>query len=331
LAGSVPIAMPIGSVLVGGATTALWLFTEYVVNKLTEPSPRASLRWGFTPFETGVTWEDVAVPATDGSRMPGWLLVRGPDAPAILACGGHRGKRSDLLGISSALWRAGFNVLLFDYRGYGVEPDRGTLGYRELSDARAALQFLRERFPQAPLGVVGFSMGASIAIMLASREPDVCCVLADSPFTSQREIVRYRVRQAFRLKPKRWTAVLGNVLMDLVNRRLHARFAYRMDDVHPLQDVARLAPRALLLVHGEQDQAIPPEHSRRIAAVAQGAGVALETWFVARATHCEAYFLDRRGYCERAAAFFGRYLMLDGAMGRQNSPVGAPVHAVFAE
>jgi dipeptidyl aminopeptidase/acylaminoacyl peptidase len=292
---------------------ALWLAATGIVEAMTAPSRPAVEARGFTPFETGVRWQDVVVTAEDGSAMAGWLLTSSESAPAVLACGGYRGRRADLLGISSALWRAGFNVLLFDYRGHGdrnadaSRPAPVTLGYRELADARAALAVLRDRFPGSPLGVIGFSMGAAIALMVAAREPRVRAVVADSPFTTLREIVRYRLgRAAGRLAPP-WTRPLGDAVIALADRRLRRRLGFAFADVEPLREATRLS-QPLLLIHGEADRDVPAEHSRQIAAAAERAGVPLETWFVREAGHCQAYFLDRPAYCRRVAAFFGRHL-----------------------
>ena len=177
-----------------------------------------------------------------------------------------------MLGISSALWRAGYNVLMFDYTGYGDEPGPVTLGYWEMADARAALRYLRSRFPDAPLGVLGFSMGAAVAIMVAAREPDVRAVFADSPFTDQREIVRYQVGRKFRLSASQQGEWLARVVLSLVDRRLARLFGFRLSDVDPLRDVASLAPRPLALLHGEADTTIPVEHTRRMEAAARRRG-----------------------------------------------------------
>jgi fermentation-respiration switch protein FrsA (DUF1100 family) len=263
---------------------------------------------GFTPFETGVEWEEVAFPGGDGGPTGGWLLARGDDAPAVLACGGYRGRRSDLLGISSRLWHAGFSVLLFDYAGYGDEPGPVTLGYRELADARAALHYLQQRRPAAPLGAIGFSMGASIAIMLAAREPSVRGVVADSPFSSQRDVVRFHMARDLGIGPSPLAAPLADAVLTLVDRSLARRFGFRLDDVHPLREVRRLGDRPLFLVHGEDDTTIPVAHGRAVATAAQAAGVPIETWFVPGAGHCQAYFSDRQTYCRRVARFFERSL-----------------------
>jgi dipeptidyl aminopeptidase/acylaminoacyl peptidase len=305
----------IASAILSAAAT-LWLAAAWLVERMTAPGrPVAEVR-GFTPFETGVSWQDVAVAAEDGSSMPGWLLLASDAAPAILACGGYRGRRADLLGISSALWRAGFNVLLFDYRGHGDRSADGapapvTLGHRELADARSALRVLRGRFPDSSLGVIGFSMGASVALMLAARERDLGAVIADSPFTTLREIVRYRLRRAAGRLASSWTRPLGAAVVALADRRLRHRLGYGFADVEPLRDASRLR-QPLLLVHGLDDREVPAEHSRRIADAATRAGVPVETWFVPEATHCQAYFLDRPAYCTRVVEFFRSHLGAPG-------------------
>lgn len=298
-------ALAAGGAIAGGLSAT----ADYVVRRLTAPRPPGlPLQMGFTPFETGVDWQEVAFPAEDGTQLGGWLLDRGPRAPAILACGGYRGRRSDLLGIGSSLWRSGFSVLLFDYRGYGDEPGPVTLGYRELADARAALRFLRAADPLAPRGAIGFSMGAAIAIMLAAREPDVQAVWADSPFTSQREIVHFHLTREFGLRPSPPAEAFAKLLLGIVDRKLFRHFGFRFDEVQPLRDVAWLAPRPLVIVHGEDDSIVPFDHGVRLAAAAQAAGVPVETWFLPGCGHCGAYFLDRKQYVERAAGFFNAHL-----------------------
>jgi dipeptidyl aminopeptidase/acylaminoacyl peptidase len=298
---------------------ALWLAATWLVERMTAPSRPADETRGFTPFETGVRWESIAITAEDGSPMAGWLLLGSDAAPAILACGGYRGRRSDLLGISSALWRAGFNVLLFDYRGHGDRsateaPAPVTLGYRELADARAALDVVRDRFPGSPLGVIGYSMGAAVALMVAAREADVRAIVADSPFTSLREIVRYRLGRAAGRLASSWTQPLGAWIVALADRRLHSGFHFHFSDVDPLRDASALT-QPLLLVHGLDDREVPPEHSRHIAAAAERAGIPLESWFVPGASHCQAYFLDRPVYCARVTEFFQRHLGAHGPDG----------------
>jgi fermentation-respiration switch protein FrsA (DUF1100 family) len=76
---------------------------------------------------------------------------------------------------------------------------------------------------------------------------------------------------------------------------------YRGSDVVPLRDVAAIAPRPLLIIHGTADTSIPFEHAVQVYAAA---GEPKELWLAEGATHCGAYFLDRSAYCSRIIEFF---------------------------
>jgi fermentation-respiration switch protein FrsA (DUF1100 family) len=198
-------------------------------------------------------------------------------------------------------------VLLFDYRGYGDQPGEVTLGYRELADARAALGFLRGARPGAQLGVIGFSMGAAVAVMLGAREKDVQAVVADSPFTSQREVVRFRIAE--RVRSLRSAGPLLALVIALVDRQLVGQFGFGLDDVSPLREVSGLAGRPLFLIHGGADEVIPADHTRRLIAAARSSGVLVDEWIVPEAGHCGGYFADRAVYCTRVREFFSRVLL----------------------
>ncbi|MFZ2259310.1 MAG: alpha/beta hydrolase [Luteococcus japonicus] len=72
--------------------------------------------------------------------------------------------------------------------------------------------------------------------------------------------------------------------------------------MQPVDVVAEIAPRPLLIVHGTHDHVIPVEHAHRLA---DAAGDGCELRIVDGVDHCGAYFADRPGYIERAAGFLG--------------------------
>lgn len=68
--------------------------------------------------------------------------------------------------IARGLRAAGSVVLRFNYRGVNLSQGRYDQGEGELEDARAALAYLRERYPDLPFTVAGFSFGSRIALRL---------------------------------------------------------------------------------------------------------------------------------------------------------------------
>jgi alpha/beta superfamily hydrolase len=75
--------------------------------------------------------------------------------------------------VASTLHGLGAAVVRFNFRGVGRSAGRFDRGDGELEDARAALAFVRERYPAARRWAAGFSFGAWVASRLAAGSPDV--------------------------------------------------------------------------------------------------------------------------------------------------------------
>lgn len=284
----------------------------YVARRLTQPNtPSFMDDFTMTPFETGIPWEDVRIPTANEERpLVGWWFPRPETKRVIIGCAGYRGSKSDLIGIGSAMWRAGFNVLLFDYHGHGA--GRGapvTLAYRELHDFFAALDYTQRRIPQARIGVLGFSMGGAIAILGAAQRPEVRVVVADSPFATHHDVVSHNVQRVIRIPGQPFASISDYFLLRSAG--------YRGRDVAPIRVIDKLAGRPLLLIHGTDDDMIPVSHAHRLF---EAAHEPKELWITPGANHCGAYFLDRPGYCQRVGAFFTQALA-DAQPQRVTAPV----------
>jgi alpha/beta superfamily hydrolase len=68
--------------------------------------------------------------------------------------------------IARGLRGTGAVVLRFNYRGVNLSEGAYDEGEGELDDARAALDYLRARYPALPFTVAGFSFGSRIALRL---------------------------------------------------------------------------------------------------------------------------------------------------------------------
>lgn len=291
----------VGAALLSGGTLLSTVGVAYYVARvLTNPKRPAPMdAYVMTPFETGADCEDVRFPSSDDDHLiSGWWFPRPETNRVIVGCAGYRASKSELIGISTSLWRAGYNVLLFDYRGHGT--DRGepvTLGYREMRDFFGALDYVYQRKLDAHIGVIGYSMGAAIAIMGAAQRPDVRAVVADSPFATHADVVSHNITRVIRLD--------GRPIATLADYFLERIAGYRHRDVEPVRDAAALAPRPLLIIHGSGDQTIPVGQARRVY---EAAGEPKELWIGEGADHCGTYFLDRQAYTRRVVGFFDRWL-----------------------
>jgi fermentation-respiration switch protein FrsA (DUF1100 family) len=282
--------LAVGTPIAGASLTALasWV----TARRITSPGPREDKF--VTPWELGIPYEEVAFGTEDGLLLRGWWLPAPQAKRTVIALHGHRGARHHCVGIGAALWRRGTNVLLFDHRGRGSsEGELLSMGYFETLDALAAIGHALSKAPDVPLGLIGYSMGAAVAVMAAARDERVGAIVADSPFASERALVR---------------ALLGRQLGPLhgpVAALTERLLPYDPGEVEPLREVVKIAPCASLFVHGLLDETCDPKDSVRLY---EAAGEPKELWLLEGAGHCDAYFADREAYCGRVGAFFGEHL-----------------------
>jgi fermentation-respiration switch protein FrsA (DUF1100 family) len=180
---------------------------------------------------------EVSMPVEDGGTIAGWFVAAAQPRYTVIVFNGNAGNRAYRAPLAAALRDRGFNVLLFDYRGFGGNP--GVPTERGLAaDARAALaQVLRMPGVRADRVVYfGESLGAAVATSLAAGHPPAALVLR-SPFTSLAEIGRYH-----------FVLPVGPLLRD------------RFDSLTTIQRV----PVPTLMIAGDRDGIVPLEHSRRL-------------------------------------------------------------------
>lgn len=223
------------------------------------------------PRKHGLIFEDVAIPTPDGLRLHGWFFpARGDAAGTVLHLHGNAGNITGHFAHVAWLPAAGWNVLCFDYRGYGKSP--GVMNREgSMIDAHAALDHLLSRTDGDARRIVAFgqSLGGAIGIVLAATRTEIRGIVADGAFDSYRGIAHHHVRHnPLLLVTAWWTPYL------------------LLKEGHdPIDHVARIAPRPLLLMHGTRDSVVPARMSERLHAAAREPK---ELWLIDGADHYEA-------------------------------------------
>lgn len=191
---------------------------------------------------------------------------------AYLAGHGFTGSSSteDVVRICSRFANRGRAVLALDFRGHGRSAGRSSLGDIEVRDLAAGAAFLRGRGAGA-VAVVGWSMGASIAVRYAGLGGDADAVVSVSAPAYWYE------RETSPLRLIHWAVEtrLGRIATRVVTRtRLGP--VWTDPPASPVEVAGRIAPTPLLIVHGEQDRYFPVRHAEVLAAAAPHAQVWLE-------------------------------------------------------
>ena len=250
-----------------------------------------------TPADHGLPFERVRFPSPDGLNLSGWFVPGGRSA--VVLAHGHAASKAGMLGHAGYLHRAGYSVLLFDFRASGEsEGDTSTLGYHEWQDLVGAVEYLRGRpeVDPARTGLLGASMGAAAAIMLGEESRAYAAIVADSSFASGDSLVG-RFDRWFRLPTWPFSA--------LVPWAIERHVGLTPGQVAPVQRVARIAPTPLFIIHGAGDSGIPVGDAQALYAAA---GEPKRLWLIEGGAHADGHGRLKEEYERRVLVFFGEYL-----------------------
>src|SRR5215211_2811296 len=144
-----------------------------------------------TPAQARLEYRELGLSTDDGERLHGWWIdSRAGALGHLLLCHGNAGNIGDRVLHAALLTDVGFDVVLFDYRGYGRSTGRpseeGT--YRDARAAGAAL-VRQEEVDESRVIYLGESLGAAVALALALEAPPRGLIL-QSAFTSVRDMGR---------------------------------------------------------------------------------------------------------------------------------------------
>lgn len=196
--------------------------------------------------------EDVTLMTSDGLELGAWhLSSRGADrSVTVLVANGNGGNRESRAPMAAELTDAGFDVLLFDYRGYGGNPGSPSSDGL-LRDASAAHDYLVDDRGVAPerLLYFGESLGAGVVTALANTNPPAGLLLR-SPFVSLASIGR----QHYPFLPVGWL----------------------LRDEFAVAEMIAEVDVPTTVVYGGLDSIVPPQQSLEVAEAAAGPVVVVE-------------------------------------------------------
>lgn len=261
------------------------LLTDVTVHPYRRPltaEAGADAKRTFTSLNARLT--DVAIDAQDHVPLRAWFIQpQHGNGEAVILLHGLGDNRLGTAGYAQMLLAHGYSVLMPDARAHGESGGLlATYGILERDDIRRWFEWFDRTAHPACIYGLGESMGAAQLLQSLAVEPNFCAVVAESSFSTFREIAYDRMGQRFGAGPWVGRTVLRPVVEIAL---LIARMRYHVDltQASP-EDAVANTQVPVLLIHGMVDSNIPLRHSLRLVAH----NPQLPLWQVPGANHCGA-------------------------------------------
>ncbi|MDP7262315.1 MAG: alpha/beta fold hydrolase [Dehalococcoidia bacterium] len=273
-----------------------------------------------SPESVGLDYRDVSFTSRGGdARLSGWIIPSesGSDSPQSTARGtswiimlhGDNTNRSDpktgMLSIARALSRRGFGIFMFDLRGRGDSPAAmSSSGYFERLDLQGAADYLVSKgADRRRIGVLGFSLGAAVALMAGSNPNNFGAVVSDSSFADFSLVLKSSMTG---LRRPLTLAIPGIEFM------AQAIYGINIKDISPARTIAR-SDTPVMVIHGEEDAVVPVEHARLLGRAIGASFDEMESgeetvWIVPGAGHTGSFRTQPKAYIEKLVKFFEAHL-----------------------
>ena len=196
-----------------------------------------------TPETWGYAYEEVEFNSKDGTRLYGWVIApkAGKAKGTIVFSHGNADSMAYHLGFSTWLAKAGYQVLMYDYRGFGKsggQVDRKGM----IEDVSAAFSYAKSREDSKGLGLIsyGHSLGGAKSITALATNPvaGLKAVIVEGTIASYQAIAEH---------------LGGRVGSSLVT-----------DEWSPQDYIAKIAPVPVLVIHGTKDRVVPVGQGKRL-------------------------------------------------------------------
>ncbi len=237
-----------------------------------------------------VSYQPVNLMTEDGIRLSAWYTPP-KNGAVILLAHGYGDNRPEW--VYEMLAKKGYGVLAWDARAHGEsDGDISTIGYLEVLDVKAALDYALAQPDVKHIGAWGGSMGAATLIRATAQYPQINALFVDSSFDSLNDEFDFLVPYPF--------------INSLVRFIAQEQTGINFDEVNPLDDIAKISPRPVYIVHSHADIVAPPDAGEKLFNAAKEPRY---LWLAEDAPHLAIYLDNPRRYQRRLVNFFGQWLL----------------------
>ncbi|MEP7134454.1 MAG: alpha/beta hydrolase [Chloroflexota bacterium] len=245
---------------------------------------------GNTLRKNKIPYQNVDLITEDGIRLSAWYTPP-RNGVVILLAHGYGDNRPEW--VHALLAKKGYGVMAWDARAHGESGGEiSTIGYLEVLDVKAALQYVLAQPNIKHVGAWGGSMGGATLIRAAAAFPEIEAVWIDSSFASLDDEFDFLVPYP--------------VINMLAKYIAQIETGVNINEIDPLKDIARISPRPVYIVHGTGDMVAPPDAGRRLY---EAAGEPRFLWQAENVKHLMIYLDNPGRYQRRLLGFFDEWLL----------------------
>ena len=197
---------------------------------------------------------EIKIKSADGKELIHWLVRA--DSSSYLKVKGtivflHGNGQNNSAYMPLIYWMTGhgYNVFMFEYRGYGNNTEKLSLD-KTISDLELALDTVFSMEELGPVSLYGQSLGGSISAYVAANyknRASFCSVVLEAPFSGYRAIVREKFSEIWVTWPFQYP------------------FSWLVSDKYsPIDSIHKISPVPLLIIHSHSDRVIPQSHGKRL-------------------------------------------------------------------
>jgi len=237
-----------------------------------------------------VEYQSIDLMTDDGIRLSAWYTPPMNGAVILLAhgYGDHRPEW-----IHALLAKKKYGVLAWDARAHGESAGSiSTVGYLEVLDVKAALEYALIQTDVKHIGAWGGSMGGATIVRAAAQFPQIEALFIDSSFASLEDEFDYLVPYP--------------VINPLANFIATSETGFSFANVNPLNDISRISPRPVYIVQGRGDTVAPPDSGEKLFNAAREPRF---LWEKEKVPHLSMYLDNPGRYQRRLIRFFDEWLL----------------------